>query len=105
MFVAVTVNVYVVPGVNPVTVADVDVPGFGIVHPGEQLGDALIEYPVIDVAPDPGDGAVQLNCADESNPVTDAVTVNAPGAEFVVALADEVGPVSPLAFVADTVKL
>ncbi len=57
------------------------------------------------IGPCPGLGAVQLNCAESLSPVTDAVAVNEPGGVDVVMVAADAGPVSPLAFVADTVKL
>src|SRR5262245_1269934 len=103
-FVAVTVNVYVVPFVRPVTVALVAVPAAVAVRPP---GDAVTVKPVIALPPFES-GAVQVTVACWF-PAQASTPVGAPGTvagdRGVTALdAVEAGPV-PTAFVAFTVNV
>ena len=98
--VAVTVKVYAVPLVNPVTVIGEDVP-VAVMPPGEEV----TVYPAI-AAPPVFDGAVKLTVALPLLPLAEML-VGAPGAIGAGVTEDdavEAGPV-PIALVAVTVKV
>jgi len=100
LLVAVTVNVYEVPLVNPATVADVPTIVVAVAPPG----DAITVYPVI-AEPPLLAGAVQVTTAEAFPGVADTA-VGAPGTVLGVtaALGDDAGEV-PAALVAVTVNV